>query len=96
MMGKRLSCGLLALALASWAGTQILAYHAHYHPGLGQPMLPSGRHSLYLPTDGWRWGWQHPHVFHSAAVTIHRRRGVPSDHQSFSTTTAWITGLRSR
>jgi type IV secretion system protein VirD4 len=74
MFWKRLSLGLLALLLGSWAGTQVLAYQAHDHPALGRPIMHVGRHSIYLPTDGWRWawqwGWHQPQRFQGAALTM--------------------------
>lgn len=49
---------VLLLVLASWVGTQVLAWQSHYSPRLGAALTTWGAHHIYRPWDGWQWAWQ--------------------------------------
>lgn len=63
-----------ALLVASTLGTQLFAYQQRYWSGLGTPLTHYGAHSLYLPTDAYRWAWRwgrtSPRTFQMTAMVI--------------------------
>jgi len=73
---KRALVLIIAVVLASQAGTQVVAWQARYHTALGPPVVrltwAGQAHALYRPWQGYAWAWQwgrrHPAPFRMAGI----------------------------